>query len=52
MRDKLNKNEKKQIKTIKPTEIKERISLQKMKYYNIITKKAKIYLVIYKGDRD
>ena len=43
MRDKLNKKEKKQIKATKPTKNKERISLQKMKYYNIITKKERIY---------
>lgn len=42
MGDKLNKKEKKQKKSIKSTEIKERISLQKMKYYNIITKKVEI----------
>ena len=51
MRDKWDKIEKKRIKTIKPTEIKERISLQKMEYYNIITKKENIGY-IYKGDRN
>ena len=45
MRDKINKKEKKQIKCIKSTEIKERISLQKIKYYNIITKKENIVYI-------
>lgn len=47
----MNKKEKKQIKAIKPTKIKERISLQKKIYYNIITKKKNLFGT-YKGDRD